>query len=292
MRNIGVNFYGTKRRMYYDLEGVVQKLTECGVTSAELCIIFPPKRETEEDLKFKNTVDFKEVTGGIWEFQTAQERLDKVKNLGLRVISAQVMMGMTPDSGEVMKNLEKIKRFAKNNGLKYIVMNLAKNLEDTKKYISMFNQITKELAEVGITFVFHNHEVELVDEAGTTALDYIMENCPDLKLELDVGWVQFAGKSPVEYIKKYQDRLVLLHLKDIVKDAGVHNRDNCFPAVGEGVLPLKEILEAAENCGLDTDGIIIDQDNSFGDILEDIAVGVKNIKHCIALKNSWLLGLG
>lgn len=78
--------------------------------------------------------------------------------------------------------------------------------------------------------------------------------------------------------KKYQDRIVLLHLKDIVKDAGIHNRDNCFMAVGNGVIPLKEILEAAKSCALDEKGIIIDQDNSFGNILDDIAAGVKNIE--------------
>lgn len=277
--NIGANFYGTKRKMYYDLKGVVQNLLKAGINSAEMCLIFPPKNETEEDMKLKNDVQFLEVTGGIWRMDVAQEKLNTVKNMGMKVVSVQAMMGMTPDQEEMKENIIKIKEFARENKLKYVVMSLAKDLETTKKYIPIFNWIAKELADAGIQFVYHNHEVEMVDEDGTTSLDYIMENCPDVKLELDVGWVQFAKKSPLEYMKKYQDRIVLLHLKDITKDAGTHNRDNCFPAVGDGVIPLKEILKLAKDCtALDENGIIIDQDNSFGDILEDLAKGVKNIE--------------
>lgn len=280
MMNIGVNFFGTKREMYHDFEGTILRMKDAGLNSAEVCLIFPPKMEMTEEMQARRErLDFKEITGGIWEFESAQEKLDKVKALKLNVISAQVMMGMTPDPEEMIENLQKIKTFAKKNQLKYIVMSLAKNLEVSKSYVSVFNQMTKELAEIGITFVYHNHEVECADEEGTTAFDYLMENCPKMKLELDVGWVKFAGKSPIEYIRKYKDRIVLLHLKDIIEDAGVHNRDNCFTAIGEGTILLADIIEELKTCPLlDENGIIIDQDASFTDIMEDLTVGVKNIE--------------
>ena len=278
--NIGVNFFGTKRNLYHDFEGTVLKMKASGLNSAELCIIYPPKIEMTEEMKARReTVEFKEISGGIWEYSCAQEKLDRLKALGMHVISAQVMMGMTPDPAEMIENLQKIKCFAKKNGLKYIVMSLAKNLSVSKTYVDVFNQMTEELAAEDIIFAYHNHEVECAEEEGTTAFDYLMEKCPQMKLELDVGWVQFAGMSPIEIVKKYKDRIVLLHLKDITADAGVHNRDHCFPAVGEGVIPLKEIMEEIKSCPLLSEyGILIDQDASFGDILEDLDAGVKNIK--------------
>lgn len=276
--NIGVNCFGIKRCMYHDFEGTFRKLSDAGITSVEICIIFPLQNETAEDRQNRGSLEFRELTGGIWEFENAQERLDKIKSMGFQVVSAHVMMGMNPVPEEMMENFKRLKSFVRKNNLKYVVMSLMKNMEITKSYVPVFNWITKELAEAGAVFAYHNHEAELNDENGTTVLDYLMENCPELKLEMDVGWVQFAGESPVKWMKKYQDRLVLLHMKDIIKDAGSHNRNNCFPAVGEGVLPLKEILEEAKNCSLGEHGIIIDQDNSFGNILDDIAAGVKNIK--------------
>lgn len=277
--NIGVNCYGIKKCMYHDFDGTFRHLADSGITFAEVCIIFPPKNECEEDLKIdKNSLEFKEITGGIWEFNEAQEKLDALKGLGIKVVSAQVMMGMTPDPEEMVENFKKFKGFAQKNNLKYVTMSLMKNMEDTRRYVPVFNWVIKELAEDNIIFAYHNHELELMDENNTTVLDYLMESCPEMKLELDVGWVQFAGKSPVEVMKKYHDRIVLLHLKDITENAGAQNRNNCFPALGEGCVPLKEILEEAKECVLGDHGIIIDQDNSFGNILDDLVLGVKNIK--------------
>ncbi len=141
--------------------------------------------------------------------------------------------------------------------------------------------MSEALDKEGMKLAYHNHEVECMPEEGTTALDYIMEQCPLLKLELDAGWAKFAGLHPVELMKKYRDRLELLHFKDIKADASPETRNTCFTAVGEGSIPLKEILEEAKNCPIAEHGIIIDQDDSPTDILVDLANGVKHIRAAV-----------
>ena len=102
-----------------------------------------------------------------------------------------------------------------------------------------------------------------------------------LKLELDVGWAKFAGASVVGLMKKYRDRIELLHFKDIREDACPENRSTCFTAVGEGSIPLKDILKEAKNCPIAEHGIIIDQDDSPTDILDDIKRGVEHIRRAV-----------
>ena len=77
---------------------------------------------------------------------------------------------------------------------------------------------------------------------------------------------------------RYRDRLILLHLKDIKADASPETRATCFTAVGEGAVNLVSVLKAAQTSNIMEHGIIIDQDDSEGDILDDIALGVKNIQ--------------
>ena len=78
-------------------------------------------------------------------------------------------------------------------------------------------------------------------------------------------------------MKKYGSRIPLLHFKDVRADACAANRDTCFTAIGEGSIPLREIMAEAPNCAIVDKGLIIDQDESPTDILADLALGAKNI---------------
>ena len=50
-------------------------------------------------------------------------------------------------------------------------------------------------------------------------------------------------------------------------------------APGEGILPLKEILSAAEDMPIDERALIIDQDDSIsGNIIRDVSRGIENIR--------------
>ena len=120
--------------------------------------------------------------------------------------------------------------------------------------------------------------MECIPVNGVTALDYVLEQCPNLGLELDVGWAKFAGADPVVIMKQYHDRIPLLHFKDVSADACAENRDTCFTAIGEGSIPLKGIMAAAKDCAIVEHGLIIDQDDSPTDILDDLGLGAENIR--------------
>ena len=109
-------------------------------------------------------------------------------------------------------------------GLKYLGVAWAshkKPLDEaqTLKIAAEFNEIGKRLKAAGIQFFYHNHGFEFYPYKDGTLFDLLMEKTdPDLvKFEMDVLWTVFPGQDPVKLLKKYPDRWVLMHLKDLKK---------------------------------------------------------------------------
>ena len=67
-------------------------------------------------------------------------------------------------------------------------------------------------------FFFHNHDVEFTLANGRPIYEILLkETDPKLvKFELDIGWMEVSGQSSYELLKRYQDRFVAFHVKDIV----------------------------------------------------------------------------
>ncbi len=275
---IGLNPYGAAKWLEGSLDNHLERLKDIGFTSFEVDMVF-----TSAVPQIVNNIDAIKAGMGVignsvWLDSTAEENMALLKKHGLQAISAHVMLE-SHFGVSLVDLVPAMKEFAGKYGIKYYVKSSMKStIEEIDKEISEFNKVASELKKEGITLVYHNHEVELQPTNGTTILDYIMKQCPDVMLQLDVGWVQYAGISPVEIMKKYRDRIVMLHLKDIRSDASPETRDNCYTAIGEGSIPLKEIMAEAKNCRIVENGIIIDQDNSQINIFEDYSVGIKNLK--------------
>ena len=66
--------------------------------------------------------------------------------------------------------------------------------------------------------------------------------CPKVKFELDCYWSANFGKvNPVEVMKRFRDRTILVHMKD-----GVLDPDIPMLPLGSGKLPIPEILAAVD----------------------------------------------
>lgn len=108
----------------------------------------------------------------------------------------------------------------------------------------LYQNTGKKLKENGINLSYHNHDFEFVDYKGTTGFDYMYENVSSeyLNPEIDLCWVNVAGKNPIEYLEKYKNRCKLLHFKDFIKtEKGVE-----FKPLGQGIQDMKGIVKAAE----------------------------------------------
>jgi sugar phosphate isomerase/epimerase len=70
-----------------------------------------------------------------------------------------------------------------------------------------------------------------------------------VRAELDLGWVAVAGSDPVAMMKKYADRLDLLHVKDMIKDATIPAGFRSTE-IGKGMIDWKPVFAAAQELGV------------------------------------------
>lgn len=115
------------------------------------------------------------------------------------------------------------------------------------------------LAARGMRLAYHNHDFELAEFDGRTALDLIFEGAgPALLLELDLAWVARADRDPVALLEQYQGRVFAVHAKDNAAP-GEGAEEWGFAALGQGVLDWEAILPAAARAG--TQWYIIEHDH-------------------------------
>lgn len=135
-----------------------------------------------------------------------------------------------------------------------------------KTFISKLASAAKKMADAGQVLTYHNHAGEFFKPDGkTTILDRIYTET-SLQAEIDIHWVQRGGESPLVWMEKMNGRLPLLHLKDYRVDASGAPQ---FAELGNGTLPLKAIVAAAEKSGCLY--YIVEQDTCPGDPFDSIA---------------------
>lgn len=136
---------------------------------------------------------------------------------------------------------------------------------DYTKLAGILTPIGTRLKEKGLTLCYHNHDFEfqkLNDETGLEIL-YSKTNPNLVQAELDLAWVSIGGEDPVENIRKYANRLPLVHLKDYDPDSTPRWR----PA-GEGVMDWDACLAACADAGVQFGAIELDE--SPGDPLDAV----------------------
>ena len=271
---IGVNTFNVKNLFPDDFQGTLKKLKDIGFTSLEVCVTFQEDNQNLKDIPEETLELIQLMRGGIWSKEEAEERFPLVRAAGLEIDS--IHAGLDCSSPEaLLKNLPLLESFAEKNHIKYIVTGFPKNLEELKVLAPVLNQMAEALQRKGVVFAYHNHAEECKKTDGVSIIEYLLDNCPCLMAEPDVGWMHYAGMSPVSFMEKYAKRIVLLHLKDVRFIAEENNRKPIFTAVGAGCVPMEEVLKLTDKCNLAVNGLIIDQDDSQGDILTDLAYGVE-----------------
>lgn len=126
-------------------------------------------------------------------------------------------------------------------------------------YGSRLAAIGAPFVAAGINFGWHNHDFEFVKlSTGEYPIDLMMDAAPDLKLELDLGWVKRAGEDPVAWINKYAGRIAAAHIKDIAQE-GENADEDGWADVGHGIMDWAAIHAALQAAGVDH--YVVEHDN-------------------------------
>ena len=100
----------------------------------------------------------------------------------------------------------------------------------------------------GVVLNLHNHTYEVKDNLHD--LQGTLERIPDVKLGPDLNWLLRGGVDPVEFIRRYHEQIVFLHLRDQRADG------TWSEALGEGDMDYVAIGQALNESGFTGDAVI------------------------------------
>lgn len=135
-----------------------------------------------------------------------------------------------------------------------------------------FNEIAEKLAPLGLRTGYHNHTHEFEPFPGTDELpwDVFFSNTrADVVMQFDTGNALHGGAEALDYLKAYPGRATTVHLKEFSKDGSA--------MLGEGEVPLKEVLEVSETIG-GTEWFIVEHETYPVPALECIERDLRNVE--------------
>jgi inosose dehydratase len=121
---------------------------------------------------------------------------------------------------------------------------------DYQRLGRLMTEIGKRSAEIGIPVAYHNHMNSIGERPEE--VDWVLESTDPrhVKVLLDVAHYQQGGGDPVRAIKKYADRILLLHIKDLESplpgNTGDPMRSYRFVELGRGKVNLKAVFTALQ----------------------------------------------
>lgn len=140
-------------------------------------------------------------------------------------------------------------------------------LAEVKAFAARLNQAGRVLHDAGMQLAYHNHHIEFRRYGNRNLMEILFaETDPRYLLgEPDTYWVQHGGGDPVEWCKRLNGRLPILHLKDytVLPDNKV-----TFSEVGNGNLNWKAIIAAADAAGCQW--YAVEQDTCPGDPFDSL----------------------
>ncbi|NLX95057.1 MAG: sugar phosphate isomerase/epimerase [Rhodopirellula sp.] len=208
--------------------------------------------------------------------------LDKVQKWGFKYVEVAGMYGLTPREFKaeldrrglvpigshfpyqrLRDDIDGVIRDAKDLGLRYVGCAWIGHKppfdeKQCREAAAVFNHAGKALAEEGMKFYYHNHGYEFYPYQDGTLFDLLVaETDPKyVWFQIDVLWTVFPGQDPAKLLKKYPNRWLLMHLKDLKKGvptgslAGKTDLTNDV-ALGTGQVDWPALFRAAQEVGIE-----------------------------------------
>ena len=204
---------------------------------------------------------------------TAEEVKKMCADAGVTPISAHVPYDELKKGDETFKTYAEI-------GCKYIVIPWinAEYLAGGEKNAEFYENVKKfgELANKhGMKLCYHNHDFEFEKVDGEYKIDLLYKAIsPELlSTQLDTCWVNVGGENPADFVRKYNGRIEIVHLKDFAGTKGgnmyalIGNDESKkkeasgtfeFRPVGSGLQNFPAILEACKE--VNAKWVVVEQD--------------------------------
>ncbi|HXW07093.1 MAG TPA: sugar phosphate isomerase/epimerase [Vicinamibacterales bacterium] len=219
---VGIELYSVRTELMKDLKGTVTAVAKMGYEVVEF---YSPYLQ--------------------WTPETAKDMRKLLDDLGVRCHSTHNgSNAFTPDG--LQKAIE-LNRLIGSTAIIMASPGKVTGVEGWKGLAGRLTETAEKLRPLGMVTGFHNHQLEwraVEGSSGQRPMDILASGTPkDVVLQLDAGTCVEAGADPVAWIQANPGRIRSIHLKDWSASRGY------AVAFGEGDVPWKALLDAAESVG-------------------------------------------
>lgn len=225
---LGVQLYSFRNQMREDVRGTLAAVREMG---------------------------FSEVEAAGYQWESADQFRALLDEAGLKCIS------LFAGYEQLRDDFESVVGEAKTLGAHYVIVAWIPHgeefsLEDLDRAVDHFNEWGRRLSQEGLRFAYHAHGYEFRSHEDGTLFDRLMAGTDPrhVALQMDVFWVVHPGQDPVELLRRYGDRVELMHLKDMAKgvQGDLTGRADVETNVtlGTGQIDFPAIVRAAREAGV------------------------------------------
>lgn len=258
---IGLQLYTVRDQMAKDPAGTLARVAQIGFTSVETATY------TGNEMFYgMSAASFKKL----------------LKQNGLIAPSGHYRLGEEQEKGKtingtILHDWDKAVDDAAEVGIRYMVCAYLSTPErgtlDHYKYVAdQLNKAGERCKKSNIQLCYHNHDFEFEKQDGQDPYDILLSTDKDLvKMEMDMYWVNRAGRDPLTFFKEHPGRFPLWHLKDMDK---TDKKD--FTEVGNGVIDFKRIFKHKDEAGMKY--FFVEQDKCPGSPYDSITQSIRYIK--------------
>lgn len=250
---VGLQLFSIKEAMHENPIGAIRKAADCGYRYLEAA-----NHNALEDTGIGFGVSAKEL----------KQTLDAT---GTKIVSTHIY----PFDKEKFKAILEYNAEIDNPNIIY-PMGRFQDRDDVLRCCEQLNEYGEMTNAYQMRFSYHNHANEFMTIDRQPIMDLIMDNTdPDkVGFELDTFWAMRGGMDPIEYMRRFRDRIGLLHQKDMSKTSPspvnvfrdlerevgpdrmaafryckqrVDSAD--FTEIGTGIMDIQSIINAANELG-------------------------------------------
>jgi inosose dehydratase len=115
--------------------------------------------------------------------------------------------------------------------------------DDFRRMGRLLTELGRRTADLGVPLGYHNHMGNLGQSADEVARVLDAADPRFLKLELDIAHYRQAGGDPAEAVRRYAERLLFLHIKDVESPVpGGAPNSYRFVELGRGKVDLRAVF--------------------------------------------------
>jgi len=150
------------------------------------------------------------------------------------------------------------------------------SLEGLRAMIRDYTPSVRAVVDAGLSFHYHNHDIEFIRSGEQTLLDILLAEMPDVKLMMCAFWVQVGGGDPIDWIQRYSHRMRHVHLKDMATRAADVGCGRIMTPVLSGNMNYRGIIKACAKTKT-IENLLVEQDECDGDPFDCLKVSFDNL---------------